>query len=132
MWGLISALPQEVPPPIDDPPVPPPFDCQDPPQPDLPMPIELAAEKVGAGYHQFTDMILEDTQYRLHLGIATDADRNAIIGDEYRWPGGVIPYKFDSSVDETMKTRIKEYVEKFNAQMSGCLKIRFALVAKML
>ena len=71
-------------------------------------------------------MILDDAQYRLHLGIDTEADRNAIIGDQYRWPGGVIPYKFDSSVDEFMKTRIKGYIEKFNAQMNGCLKIRFA------
>ena len=126
LWGLISALPQEVPPPIDDPPVPPPFDRQDPPRPDPPMPVELAAETVGAGYHQLSDMILDDAQYRLHLGIATDADRNAIIADEYHWPGGVIPYKFDSSVDESMKTRIKGYIEQFNAQMSGCLKIRFA------
>ena len=127
LWGLISALPQKVPPPIDaPPPVPPPFDRQDPPLPDPPMPVELAAKTIGAGYHQFTDMILDDAQYRLHLGLDTEADRNAIIGDHYRWPEGVIPYEFDSSVDGIMKERIEYYVEKFNAQMNGCLKIRFA------
>ena len=47
LWGLISALPQEVPPPIDDPQIPPPFDRQDHPQPDPPMPIELGAETIG-------------------------------------------------------------------------------------
>ena len=121
----ISALPQEVPPPSDDPPVPPPFDRQDPPQPEPPMPVELAADLIEPGYHQFTDMILDEAQVRLHQGLDTEADRNAIIGDNYRWAGGVIPYKFDSSVDETMKGRIKGHVEKFNAQMNGCLKIRY-------
>ena len=122
----ISALPQEGPPPFDDPPVPPPFDRQDLPQPEPPMPVELAVDEIGFGYHQFTDMILDDAQHRLHLGLDTEADRNAIIGDNYRWPSGVMPYKFDSSVDKTMKKRIKGYVKKFNAQMNGCLKIRFA------
>ena len=121
------ALPQDVPPPFDDElqnqDVPPPFDRQDPPpQPEIPG-EELA--NMEYGYHQYTDMILDDVQDRLLRGVDTDEDRNAIIGDKYRWPGGVMPYKFDSSVDGTMKERIKKYVEKFNAQMSGCLEIRY-------
>ena len=120
------AVPQDGPPPFDDEPqdqdVPPPFDRQDPPQPEIPG-EELA--NVEYGYHQYTDMILDDVQDRLLRGIDTDADRNAIIGDKYRWPGGIMPYKFDASVDETMKKRIENYVEKFNAQMSGCLEIRY-------
>lgn len=124
-------MPQDVPPPFDDElqdqDVPPPFDRQDPPEPEMPgeSTDELANDNMEYGYHQFTDMILDDPQDRLHRGLDTDADRNAIIGDKYRWPGGVMPYKFDSSVDETMKKRIKDYVGKFNAQMAGCLEIRF-------
>ena len=115
---------QDVPPPFDRQDVPPPFYRQDPPEPQMPG-EKLADDKMEYGYHQFTDMILDDFQDRLLRGLDTDADRNAIIGDKYRWPGGVMPYKFDASVDDTMKTRIKDYVEKFNAQMSGCLEIRF-------
>ena len=105
-----------------DPDVLPSSDSQDPPLPEFP---ELSKDDLGHGYYQYADMILDDTQDRLHRGLDTEADRNAVIGDKYRWPGGVIPYKFDdSTVNEEMKKRVKGYVAKFNIQASGCLQIR--------
>ena len=57
-------------PPFNDEPqdqdVPPPFDRQDPPQPEIPG-EEFA--NVEYGYHQYTDMILDDVQDRLLRGI---------------------------------------------------------------
>ena len=87
---------------------------------------ELSKDELGHGYYQYADMILDDVQDRLHRGLDTEADRNAVIGDKYRWPGGVIPYKFDdSTVNEEMKKRVKGYVAKFNIQASECLQIRY-------
>ncbi|KAG8187061.1 hypothetical protein JTE90_016159 [Oedothorax gibbosus] len=41
------------------------------------------------------------------LGITNQADRNAIPNDSQRWPGGIIPYKIDKTLDH-----LKEEIEK--------------------
>ena len=79
----------------------------------------------GNGFHQYDDMILDDVQDRLFRNVESELDRQAIIGDKYRWPGGIIPYKVnESTVDESMKNNLKYYAEKFSKQMEGCLTIR--------
>ena len=82
--------------------------------------------EIGDGFHQYDDMILDDVQDRLFRNVESEADRQAMIGEEYRWPGGLIPYKFDESTgfDETKKNLLRGYAEKFTKQMEGCLTIR--------
>ena len=80
------------------------------------------------GFHRYDDMILDDVQDRILRNDDTELDRNAIKGEKYRWPKGVIPYKTDeATVDDYMKEWLKEYAEKFNKQMEGCLTIRWVL-----
>ena len=82
-------------------------------------------KEIGDGFHQYDDMILDDVQDRLFRNVDSELDRQAIIGDRYRWPGGIIPYKADeATVDEAMKHNLREYAEKFSKQMEGCLTIR--------
>ena len=71
-------------------------------------------------------MILDDVQDRLIQNVNSELDRNAIKGDRYRWPGGIIPYKFDEAgnFSESKKMYVKEYAERFSKQMEGCLTIR--------
>ena len=79
----------------------------------------------GNGFHQYDDMIVDDVQDRLFRNVESELDRQAIKGERYRWPGGIIPYKVDeSTVDESMKNDLKNYAEKFSKQMEGCLTIR--------
>ena len=80
----------------------------------------------GNGFHQYDDMILDDVQDRLFRNVETELDRQAMFGEKYRWPGGLIPYKFDESTgfDETKKNLLRDYAEKFTKQMEGCLTIR--------
>ena len=81
--------------------------------------------KIGEGFHQYDDMILDDIQDRLFRNVDSELDRQAIKGEKYRWPGGIIPYKVDNStVDETMKNWLKDYAHKFSQQMEGCITIR--------
>ena len=82
-------------------------------------------DEIGDGFQQYDDMILDDVQDRLFRNVDSELDRQAIIGDKYRWPGGIIPYKADeATVDEAMKHNLREYAEKFSKQMEGCLTIR--------
>ena len=81
--------------------------------------------EIGDGFHQYDDMILDDLQERLFRNVDSELERNAIKGEKYRWPGGVIPYKVDeSTVDESMKNDLRDYAEIFSKQMEGCLTIR--------
>ena len=89
------------------------------------IPASDIIKEVGDGFHQYGDMILNDVQNWLFRNDFSELDRQAIIGDRYRWPGGIIPYKVDeSTVDEYMKGWLKGYAEKFSKQMEGCLTIR--------
>ena len=91
----------------------------------IPSILDDAKDAFGDGFHRYDDMILDDVQDRLLQNKDTELDRNAIKGERYRWPGGIIPYKVDeSTVDESMKGWLKGYAEKFSKQMEGCLTIR--------
>ena len=83
-------------------------------------------DDIGDGFHLYGDMILDDVQDRLFRNVESELDRQAIKGDRYRWPGGVIPYKFDEAgnFSESKKMYVKEYAERFSKQMEGCLTIR--------
>ena len=80
----------------------------------------------GNGFHQYDDMIVDDVQDRLFRNVESELDRQAMFGEKYCWPGGLIPYKFDESTgfDETKKNLLRDYAEKFTKQMEGCLTIR--------
>ena len=89
------------------------------------IPASDIIKEVGDGFHQYGDMILNDVQNRLFRNDFSELDRQAIIGEKYRWPGGIIPFKFqESTVGEAMKDHIREHAEKFSKQMEGCLTIR--------
>lgn len=82
-------------------------------------------KEISEGFHQYDDMILDDVQDRLFRNVDSELDRQAIIGDRYRWPGGIIPYKVhEATVDEGMEQHFREHAEKFSKQMEGCLTIR--------
>ena len=75
------------------------------------------------------DMILSKTQLNEALGLST---RSGISGAYYRWPDGIIPYKFhpffsrDSykgGPNDADKYTVKKAIQRFNNEMKGCLEI---------
>ena len=85
----------------------------------------LDIDNIEDGFHRYDDMILDEVQDRLLRDSDNELDRQAINGEKYRWPEGVIPYKTDdATVDEYMKEWLKDHFEKFNKQVEGCLTIR--------
>ena len=91
----------------------------------IPSILDDAQDAFEDGFYRYDDMILDEVQDRLLRNNDNELDRQAINGEKYRWPGGVIPYKTDdATVDEYMKEWLKEHFEKFNKQVEGCLTIR--------
>ena len=71
------------------------------------------------------DMILSKNQLNEALGLST---RSGISGAHYRWPNGIIPYKFHPyfsqwGLDDADKGTVQRAIQRFNNEMEGCLQI---------
>ena len=66
------------------------------------------------------DMILTKEQAMSYFGI-----RSGKQNESYRWPNGILPYDFNPMYPFTPleKDAIFHWIDKFNKEMKGCLKI---------
>ena len=85
----------------------------------IPSILDYAWESIDFqnGFHCNDDMILDDVQDRLIQNVNSELDRNAIKGDRYPWPGGIIPYKVDEST-----VHLRPRLARFAAQTTFLFK----------
>ena len=80
------------------------------------------------GEYQLDDMIFTEDQFKVRYG--TDEEKIAILDrqgmpwTQYRWKNNEIAYQFSSEITATNKEKVRSAMADFNAQLSGCFKIR--------
>jgi len=100
--------------------------CPIEPSDSIPMMVSLNDWDEDGNYIM-GDMILTEGQYEQSYGEGK-IQNGGIAGEGYRWPSGegvkaVIPYDM-SKVSWSDKSKVRNAVNKFNNEMSGCIKIR--------
>ena len=79
------------------------------------------------GYYHIGDLRYDENQFKMFYGTKEEKEalRNAIPGDNYRWPNGEVPYTFSNAVTEENRQKIKNCLnDHFNSNFEGCLNIR--------
>ncbi|XP_045124478.1 zinc metalloproteinase nas-4-like [Portunus trituberculatus] len=47
--------------------------------------------------------------------------RNGLIDEKYRWPGGRVAYKFDTTYSEDDKDKVRKAMNEYETQTGGCI-----------
>ena len=74
------------------------------------------------GFYRVDDMFLDEAQYKLNFG--TEEERQGIPDKSYRWPNGIVPYKFESSVPRSQKKKIRAAIAVMNKALVNCIEIQ--------
>ena len=81
-------------------------------------------ERNEDGLYRVDDMLLDETQYKINFGnFGTEEERQAI-GKSYKWPNGIVPYKFEESVPDSRKKKIRAAIAVMNKAFANCITIK--------
>ena len=80
---------------------------------------EMMPERNDEGFYRVDDMFLDEAQYKLNFG--TEEERQGILDKSYRWPNGIVPYKFESSVPRSQKKKIRAAIAVMNKALVNCI-----------
>ena len=85
---------------------------------------EYMPERNEDGLYRVDDMLLDETQYKINFGnFGTEEERQAI-GKSYKWPNGIVPYKFEESVPASRKKIIRAAIAVMNKAFANCITIK--------
>jgi len=82
------------------------------------------AEPDTDGNYYLDDMILKPEQYQEKFRKGNRRKRSGIADSEYRWPNGVLPYKFDGDMPDSDREIVRRAVQRFNDDLNGCIQIK--------
>ena len=81
-------------------------------------------ERNEDGLYRVDDMLLDETQYKINFGnFGTEEERQAA-GKSYKWPNGIVPYKFEESVPASRKKIIRAAIAVMNKAFANCITIK--------
>jgi len=85
---------------------------------------EYMPERNEDGLYRVDDMLLDETQYKINFGnFGTEEERQAA-GKSYKWPNGIVPYKFEESVPDSRKKKIRAAIAVMNKAFANCITIK--------
>ena len=75
------------------------------------------------GYYVVDDLRLTEDQFKANFGTEEES-RQALSSQDYRWTNGYVPFKFDSSVSNSVRNKIRHALKQLNAALTNCVRIR--------
>ena len=87
------------------------------------------------GFYELDDMVFDQnqlntingmpSQYQSSSNSLNEGQDSGRSGNQYRWPNGVLPYKFGSEFNIQERKYIKHVLDKMSRQLSPCVTIRY-------